>query len=74
MSATVSVVAEREAPPPRIVRIRYRIDIVSDAAPHKIEQLHKNIRMFGTITNTLRAACDVSGEISATTAPPEGVP
>jgi uncharacterized OsmC-like protein len=64
-SATVRVEAEREEPPPRIVRMRYRLLVVTDEPPHRVELLHRNIQKFGTITNTLGAACDVSGEILA---------
>ncbi len=64
-SATVEVTAERQEPPPRIVRVRYRLRVVSDEPPARVELLHKNIRKFGTITNTLAAACDLSGEVEA---------
>jgi uncharacterized OsmC-like protein len=64
-SASIEVVAEREEPPPRIVRMRYRLRVVTDEPPHRVELLHKNVRKFGTITNTLAAACELSGEIEA---------
>lgn len=69
-SASVEVVAEREEPPPRIVRMHYRLRIVTEEPAHRVELLHKNIRKFGTISNTLAAACELSGEIEAV--PPEG--
>jgi uncharacterized OsmC-like protein len=53
-SATVQVVAEREEPPPRIVRMHYELEL-----------LHRNIQKFGTITNTLGKACELSGTIRA---------
>ncbi len=56
-SASIEVTAEREEPPPRIVRIRYRLRVVTDEPAVRVELLHKNIRTFGTITNTLAAAC-----------------
>lgn len=64
-SASIEVVAEREEPPPRIVRMRYRLRVVTDELPQRVELLHKNLRKFGTITNTLAAACELSGEIEA---------
>ena len=64
-SASIEVVAEREEPPPRIVRMRYRLRVVTDEPSHRLELLHKNIRKFGTITNTLASACELSGEIEA---------
>lgn len=64
-SASIEVTAEREEPPPRIVRMRYRLRVVTDEPAHRVELLHKNVRKFGTITNTLAAACELSGEIEA---------
>jgi uncharacterized OsmC-like protein len=63
--ATVHVAVEREEPPPRIVRARYTLQIETDEPQHRVEMLHRNILKFGTITNTLAAACDVQGEIVA---------
>jgi len=31
----------------------------------RIDLLHKNIRKYGTITNTLAAACELTGELTA---------
>ena len=64
-SATVDVTAEREEPPPRIVRVSYRLRVVTDEPQGRVELLHKNIRKFGTITNTLAAVCELSGTIEA---------
>jgi uncharacterized OsmC-like protein len=64
-SATVEVTVEREAPPPRIVRVSYQLRVVTDEPPPRLELLHRNIRQFGTITNTLAVACELSGTIEA---------
>ncbi len=64
-SASIEVTADREDPPLRIVRTHYRLRIVTDEPAARIELLHKNIRKFGTITNTLAAACELTGEIEA---------
>jgi uncharacterized OsmC-like protein len=63
--ATVEVEAERQDSPPRMTRMRYRVEIVTDEAQSRIDLLHRNIRKYGTITNTLAAACELSGEIVA---------
>lgn len=63
--ASVSVEAEREEAPPRIARMRYQVEIATDEPDHRVELLHRNIRKFGTITNTLAAACEISGRIVA---------
>jgi uncharacterized OsmC-like protein len=64
-SATVKVVAEREEPPPHIARMRYELEIVTEEPPARVELLHRNIQKFGTITNTLSKACEVTGTIRA---------
>jgi hypothetical protein len=45
--------------------MHYRLRVVTDEPPARVELLHKNIRKFGTITNTLAAACELTGEIEA---------
>ena len=63
--ARVHVELERREPPPRIVRARYTLRIVTDEPRHRLELLHHNILRFGTITNTLAAACELDGTILA---------
>ena len=36
-SASIEVVAERAEPPPRIVRMRYRLRVVTEEPPHRVE-------------------------------------
>ena len=72
-SASVEVVAEREAPPPRVVRVHYRLRVVTDEPAQRVDLLHRNVRKYGTITNTLAAACELTGEIEAV-APPCATP
>ncbi|MFN7148247.1 MAG: OsmC family protein [Microthrixaceae bacterium] len=64
-SASVEVRSERQDRPPKMTTIRYRLEIVTGEAEHRVELLHRNISRYGTIFNTLAAACDVSGEIVA---------
>jgi uncharacterized OsmC-like protein len=64
-SATIEVTAERDEPPPRIARLHYRLRVVTDEPAARVELLHKNILRFGTITNTLALACELTGEIVA---------
>jgi uncharacterized OsmC-like protein len=63
--ATVEVEAERQDTPPKMTRMRYRIEVATDEPEHRIGLLHRNIRKFGTITNTLAAACELTGEVIA---------
>jgi uncharacterized OsmC-like protein len=68
--ARIEVEVERAEPPPRIVGARYTLTIQTDEPPHRLELLHRNILRFGTITNTLAAACELTGTIHAE--PPAG--
>jgi uncharacterized OsmC-like protein len=61
--ASITVTAEREDRPPRISRIRYLLRLRTDEPPQRVDLLRRNLERFGTIFNTLAAACDVKGEI-----------
>lgn len=63
--ARVLVEVEREEPPPRIVRARYTLRIETDEPAHRLELPNHNILHFSTITNTLAAACELSGTVHA---------
>ena len=63
--AHVHVEIERQEPPPRIARAHYSLRIITDEPEHRLELLHRNILRFGTITNTLAAACELEGTILA---------
>ncbi len=63
--ARIQVEIERKEPPPRIVRARYALRILTDEPEHRLELPHRNILRFGTITNTLAAACELEGTIHA---------
>lgn len=62
-SASIRVVAEREEHPPRIVSVRYTLRIETGEPAPRVDLLHRNLRKFGTVYNTLAAACAVDGKI-----------
>lgn len=62
-TAAVEVEALRQDNPPRMNRMHYRIEIVTDEPEHRVDLLHRNIRKYGTITNTLAASCELTGEM-----------
>jgi uncharacterized OsmC-like protein len=68
--ASVAVEADRQDVPPMMIRMSYRIEIVTDEPQARVEVLHRNIRKYGTIPNTLAAACDLTGEMVRI--PPDG--
>ncbi len=65
-SAEIGVTAHRQDVPPKFTELVYEIRLVTDEPPRRVELLHRNLTQFGTITNTLSAACDVHGTIVVT--------
>lgn len=63
--ASVDVELERQDRPPRIVRATYTLHVDTDEPAARCRLLHKNVRKFGTISNTLALACDLSGSMHA---------
>jgi uncharacterized OsmC-like protein len=63
--ASVTVEAERQDSPPKMTGMSYHIEIVTDEPAHRVELLHRNILKFGTITNTIAAACELTGDLVA---------
>ncbi|HLN77868.1 MAG TPA: OsmC family protein [Nocardioidaceae bacterium] len=67
--AEVDVVVEREEKPPRIVSVGYTLRVTTDEPERRVELMHKNLRKFGTVYNTLAAVCDVDGSVEAVPRP-----
>lgn len=63
--ATAEVELERRDSPPAIVRASYVLEVQTDEPAPRCELLHKNVRKYGTITNTLDAACELTGTLRA---------
>jgi uncharacterized OsmC-like protein len=63
--AAIEVRAERQENPPIMTRMHYALEIVTNEPEHRVQLMHRNIRKFGTITNTLAAAVELSGEVRA---------
>lgn len=62
-TAQIEVKAERQNVPSKITDIHYIIQIKSDDKRLSTRLLHKNIEKHGTIYNTLKATCTISGDI-----------
>lgn len=62
-TAQIEVSAARQNVPPKITDIQYLIQIKSNDKQLNIKLLHKNIAKYGTIYNTLKATCSISGDI-----------
>ena len=61
--ATLEVNATRLKNPPRMDDIMYSLTIYSNDQKLNIDLLKKNIEKFGTIYNTVKLACNISGTI-----------
>lgn len=64
-SAEVDVEARRQDAPPMFVELEYEIRVVTTEDQRHIELLHRNVKQFGTVFNTLAAVCAVHGTLIA---------
>jgi len=62
--ATIEVNATRLENPPRMENIVYDLSIYSNDKKLNSDLLKKNIEKFGTIYNTVKLSCSISGTIS----------
>ncbi len=53
----------RQDSPPMMVRIDYEIVVDTDETDQRLELLHRNLRKYGTISNTLAEAMELVGSI-----------
>ncbi len=61
--AAVRVHGVRQDAPPKMLRIDYDLVVDTDESDHRIELLHANVRKFGTISNTIAAAVELTGSV-----------
>ena len=59
----VSLVGRRQDAPPKMIGVEYELWIETDETDRRLELLHHNVRNFGTIFNTVLAACPLEGTI-----------
>jgi uncharacterized OsmC-like protein len=60
----VDVHAVRQDSPPRIISIDYVLTVDTDETDQRLELLHRNVRKYGTISNTIAAAAALDGIIT----------
>ena len=61
--ARITIHGNRNDNPPYMSAITYQLEVDSDVDERKLENWHKNILKFGTVTNTLAKACELKGEM-----------
>ncbi len=59
----------RQDSPPKIISIEYEIMVDTDESDQRLELLHKNVRKYGTISNTIAEATKLEGRIVRATRP-----
>lgn len=59
----VRVDGVRQDAPPKMIRIDYEIIVDTTETDQRLELLHKNIRKYGTVSNTVTAAAELHGVI-----------
>lgn len=53
----------RQDAPPKMIRIDYEIIVDAPETDQRLDLLHKNIRKYGTVSNTIAAATELNGVI-----------
>ena len=53
----------RQDTPPKMISVDYELIIDTDEDDQRLELLHKNVRKYGTISNTVAAALPLTGTI-----------
>jgi len=59
----IEMEADRRESPPQFIEIRYKVMMETQEEVHRIELLHKNIKKFGTVYNSLSDEINIVGEI-----------
>ncbi|MFN7163737.1 MAG: OsmC family protein [Hyphomonas sp.] len=54
---------ERQDSPPKMVAVTYEIIVATGETDQRLELLHKNVRKYGTISNTVAEAANLTGSI-----------
>ena len=54
----------RQDSPPKMISIHYELIVDTDETDQRLELLHKNIRKYGTISNTVAEALILEGKIA----------
>ena len=59
----VQLQGQRQDSPPKMVAITYELIVDTAESDQRLALLHTNVRKYGTISNTIAAATDLSGTI-----------
>lgn len=59
----IEMEADRQDSPPKFIEIRYKVILTTTENQHSVDLLHKNIKKFGTVYNSLSEETNIIGEI-----------
>ena len=62
-NVSLEIESDRQESPPKFSEIRYVIYLKTDEDQRRIELLHKNIKKFGTVYNTISEGTKMIGSI-----------
>jgi uncharacterized OsmC-like protein len=65
----VRVHGVRQDSPPKMSQIRYEVLVETGEPDHRLDLLHRNVRKFGTVTNTVGPGTDLDGTLGRLVAP-----
>jgi uncharacterized OsmC-like protein len=65
----VRLVGRRQDAPPKMTGVEYELWVETDEPQRRLDLLHHNVRNFGTIFNTVLAACLLEGTVHRGAAP-----
>ncbi|MDX1292995.1 MAG: OsmC family protein [Hyphomonas sp.] len=57
----ISLRGQRQDSPPKMLSVTYEISVETDEPDARLDLLHKNVRKYGTISNTVADALDLQG-------------
>jgi uncharacterized OsmC-like protein len=66
-SASVRVHGVRQDTPPRMVEVDYELVVDTDESDTRLDLLHRNVRQFGTIYNTVATTVHLTGTVRRAT-------
>jgi uncharacterized OsmC-like protein len=59
----VSLYGVRQDSPPKMASISYELIVDTDESDQRLDLLHRNVRRYGTVSNTIAAATKLEGVI-----------
>jgi hypothetical protein len=62
-SVAVRLTGRRQDAPPKMIGVEYELWVETEEPDRRLDLLHRNVRNFGTIFNTVLAACPLEGTI-----------